>query len=145
MVGPASSVPRPPGAPSAGNALMVCITRTPSARDSPLPYHSTGHVGTAQPDGPSRPHHSSTVRSGSQLASSQAVTSAVRSSTATAVMARPPSCGRSAEELGDDAQLVGGVLEQDEVVGAVDLVEVVAHRLEGPRRAGVEVPGALAD
>src|SRR5690349_288572 len=80
MVGPASSVPRPPGAPSAPKPLIVCITRTPSARDRPLPYHSTGHVGTAHPDGPSRPHHSSTVRSGSQCSSSQAVTSAVRSS-----------------------------------------------------------------
>ena len=52
----------------------------PRTATAPLPNHSSGHVGTAQPERPRRSHHSSTVRSGSQLASSQAVTSAVRSS-----------------------------------------------------------------
>src|SRR6478672_7982268 len=146
MVGPASSVPSPPGAPSAPNVPMVCMTRMPSARERPFPYHSTGQVGTAQPDRPSRSHHSSTVRSGSQCSSSQEVTSAVRSSVATAsvvaVMLSSP-VGGSAEQLGDDAQLVGGVPHEREVVGALDLVEVVADVLDRQRRVPLEVPGPL--
>src|SRR4051812_41821078 len=143
MVGPASSVPRPPGAPSAGYAEIVCITRTPSARERPLPNHSTGQVGTAQPEWPRRSHHSSTVRSGSQLASSQVVTSAVRSSTATVVMMPSPWYDGSAEKFGDDAQLVGGVAQEHEVVGALDLVEMIAHVLDGQRVVLLEIPRAL--
>src|SRR4051794_12419293 len=79
MVGPASSRPRPPGAPSAPNSPIACCTRTPSSRDRPLPYHSSGHVGAAQPEVPRRSHHSPTVMSGSQFSSSHWVTSAVTS------------------------------------------------------------------
>src|SRR3954452_21329959 len=58
---------------------MALPTRTPSARERPLPYHSSGHVGVPQPDSPRRSHHSPTVRSGSQFSSSQAVTWVVTS------------------------------------------------------------------
>src|SRR4051812_6749082 len=79
MVGPASSRPRPPGALSAPNSPIACCTRTPSSRETPLPYHSSGQVGAAQPDVPRRSHHSPTVMSGSQFSSSHWVTSAVTS------------------------------------------------------------------
>src|SRR5690606_13249681 len=80
IVGPASMRPRPPGAGRAPKSMIACCTRTPSARLRPLPYHSTGQVGTAQPDSPRRSHHSPTVRSGSQFSASQLLTSSTGSS-----------------------------------------------------------------
>ena len=58
---------------------------------------------------------------------------------------RPPPDRRQPRSFDDDAQLVGGVAQEHEVVGALDLVEVVAHVLDGQRRVGLEVPLALTD
>src|SRR5436309_433029 len=58
---------------------MVRCTWLFSETERPLPYHSTGNVGAAHPDVPSRSHHSRTVRSGSQFSSSQTFTSSTAS------------------------------------------------------------------
>src|SRR5580698_9201771 len=81
IVGPASSSPSPPGAPSAPNWATARWTAMPSGRDRPRPYHSVGHVGADHPAVPMRSHHSATVSSGSQLSFSQALTSATASVT----------------------------------------------------------------
>ncbi len=57
-----------------------------SSRLTPLPYHSTGHVGAAHPAMPRRSHHSATVRSGSQFSSSQARSSSMMALSPVAVM-----------------------------------------------------------
>src|SRR5438067_2536560 len=44
IVGPASSRPRPPGAASAPNSLIVRWTRTPSSRERPLPCQASGQA-----------------------------------------------------------------------------------------------------
>ncbi len=80
IVGPARSTPSPPGGPSAPASAISARTVLASSRDRSRPCHSLGHIGTAHPESPRRSHHSPTVRSGSQLASSHARTSARTSS-----------------------------------------------------------------
>src|SRR5690349_9192790 len=75
IVGPASRMPRPDGGPTAPAFASSSIAAFARSRGSPLPCHSSGQVGTAQPESARRAHHSASVRSGSQLSATHSFTS----------------------------------------------------------------------
>src|SRR5262249_56230616 len=100
----ASNLPGPEGGPTAPAERSSPFTTPSSSRGRPFPNHCSGQVGAPQPDSHRRSHHSTSVRSGSQLSSSQRRTSPrTRSSVSTAT-----GCSLSSSSVEDVEHLLGG-------------------------------------
>ena len=117
IVGAARPIPEPPAAPTAPQSSSAAATTASAATGRPLPCHSTGHDGQAQPDSSSITRQSCRDRSGSQCELIHACASSRTSSSEgpatlelpTLELRRPP-LGHRPNALGEVVRLAQSVL-----------------------------------